>query len=405
MRPFTLAVLLLSAAVVITLIVVLTWAYNPTILVLIRGIVTSVTTTPVPSASLPPVELNPTLTDARYLFIPHYSMNPNTMSVVDTAQTPPMVLSTTIGLGTNDDASIAVTNRALSRLYVINYSGSISVLDISNIGSIQLLKVITVSSTTQPEMVYPDGACLSADESLLYVACNGTFSSETGSGGIAVVEVSTNTITNFITDAQLNGPDSVWLDVSGRFLFVSNANDAPTSVAVYDTVSQAVTDDFLLTTGLGTTQWLEKFVVNHENTWLFGMPYAVTGGVPSPFYAVDIQNASVYHIDTVYFYINQVVLSVDEQTVFACSYDDTNGSHLLVFDVSTPSNPSLAAHVALPSGAQAYGLQVDKTYVYVTDSNAPHLYLCSAATPYALQTTLTLGDNSYYPSQLINVQE
>ena len=211
---------------------------------------TDVSATPTPIITVPLPTPNPDLTVrySRYLYVPIYTY-PGTLSVIDTATNQVIAANKSLGPSPAADGSrFALLSFDEKTLYVTNYLGdSISVVNTTTLNLIAMIKLSDYR--TNLEMTKPDGACLSIDGSLLYVACNGTLISAP-SGGIAVFRTVDNSFVKFISgSSRVNGPSDLILDYNGDKMYICNYFDKPSTVGDFDknaTFCDKLTPTFLI---------------------------------------------------------------------------------------------------------------------------------------------------------------
>ena len=365
----------------------------------------SPTPTPFPTitTTLTPVSV---ITFSRYLYVPTNTATASYISVIDTYANPPIVVKKNVDIGaatnpTVNGSSYCFLTANQKTLFVTNYGGSISVLNVQDVNNISVTKVIVLASIpgASTEMITPDGGCLSHDEMYIHIACNGTLASTHPSGGIAVFQNTTGyPFVKFVTNALLDGPDSIIPARDGVNFYISNTYCVPSTISVWNWQTSAVSTLATFTDKNLGTQFLEKFAISQDGLWL----YAVAGfpaniGLPLTVISTvkPVEFESGYSIQN----CGQTCVSPDGGTVFAINILTTGGA-ITPIDITNPLYLNVGANVNLPASSQPYGITCDNQYLYVTDALTNNVYVYSNMAPYPYVETLDVGGVSYWTNDL-----
>jgi len=336
---------------------------------------------------------------SRFVYVPIFTY-PGTLSVIDT--TTNQVVASNINLGpspTSDGSRFALLSFDEKTLYVTNYQGdSITVIDTTTFNIIEIIKLSDFR--TNLEMTKPDGACLSIDGTLLYVACNGTLISAP-SGGIAIFSTVDNSFVEFIPgNSQLNGPSDLILNFNGDKMYISNYFDQPSRVSIMSLPDQSISTTGFKLSNIGqNTQFLSKISANPDNQYIYGIPpfptsqslslYVMFTNTVTP---TTITSHALAH--TSY----QTCVSPDGNRVFAINSVFGGGS-FCVFDVSDRKDPITGPTITIPGSFAPLGITCNSSFIYTTSTNSNGVSIFDINT-YALVTTLAVGNSGGFMNNL-----
>jgi len=336
----------------------------------------NVIVSPVVSVVSPTPTVVPTLKAAysRYLFVPTFT-NPGTLSIVDTQTIDPatstMKVTTGVSLGPlliSAAPFYATVNDTETLVYISNNLGSsISVLNISDISNIPSPDIILFSSerSQNPQMVLPNGSCMSIDGTLLYVACAGTVSSGTTSGGIAIFNTIDNSFNQFVSSPSFIGPSQVITNPDGTLLFVSNNYGTPSSIVVLSAITLTVVST--QTVGSGTT-FLERIAISTDGNYIYGIPKSPVAPTYLPLFFMTVNStfAVSQSANPLVSNCTQVCTNDDGDMVFAVSNVTSPPGSFAAISVKNRTQPLLIAAIPI-SKSVLVGITCDSNYIYITD--------------------------------------
>lgn len=365
----------------------------------------------IPRAPLGQVRMN------RYLFVPVYDSTPNTLSVIDAQAQPPRVVKSnfplTKGNVTTAGAACAFTNYQGNTLYVVNNDagGSITVIShADNMDLMQVSQVLSFSDITgiHPQMTAPDGGCLSRDETLLYVACNGSARTDV-SGGIATFRTLDGAFLTFVPASDVNGlmgPDDLILDATGDFLYVSNSLANPAHVGRYSLNLQQVVQKYELSVPSQVTGYVEKMALSISGDFLYAAA-ADPSGVSLPVFIISLNpqpfTKTITTVPDVCVNCNQVCINSSETRLYTVNYDN-KGSFVEVMDISNPLAPEYMTHLPLSSTSSSYSITCNDQYLFITDTQSNEVYVLDAGNAFEKKTTLKVTGASYWTNRLALVK-
>jgi len=336
---------------------------------------------------------------SRFLYVPIFT-SPGTLSVIDT-QTNQLVASN-VSLGPAhiaDGSRFALLSFDEKTLYVTNYQGdSITVVNTVTLSIVEIIKL--ADYRTNLEMTKPDGACLSIDGTLLYVACNGTLISAP-SGGIAIFSTINNSFVEFIPgNSQLNGPSDLILNFNGDKMYISNYFEQPSRVSIMSLPDQSISTTGFKLSNIGqNTQFLSKISANPDNQYIYGIPPFPTSQTLS-LYVMFTNTVTPTTItskplaNTSY----QTCVSPDGNRVFAINSVFGGGS-FGVFDVTDRKDPIRGVTIAIPGSFAPLGITCNFSYIYTTSTNNNGVSIFDIDT-YALVATLPVGNSGGFMNNL-----
>ncbi len=338
--------------------------------------------------------------DSKYLYVPIFSTSPCTLSVVDQATVPPSAVVT--GFELQDDSWCGQTAQSFdgNTLYLINYSGSLTVLNISDPKAIKLLAQVEFSDlpnlpTDTTEFAAPNSLCLSQDGTKLFVGCNGLLI-DSPSGGIATFDITKFPIVfeSFVSDPTLDGVEHVMTEASGQFLYCANYNATPATMRKYSIADQKVVSSFTLagSTDSNPTQQLQKVAMTKDGQWLFGIPYAPNQVLPLS--VINTSTGVVTQSSAVGSNCVSCTLSPDNQFLFVLNGDNI-APNFVVLDITTPTQPTVVTTISLPVDTIPGAIVVDELHVIVTDSASNNVLLFLNTAPYSLVASVDVGGWSY----------
>lgn len=365
----------------------------------------------IPRAPLGQIRLN------RYLFVPIYDTTPNTLSVIDAQAQPPRVVKSNFPLTKGDvttaGAACAFTNYAGSTLYVVNNDAGGSITVIQHADNMDLMQVAQVLSFSDiagihPQMTAPDGGCLSRDETLLYVACNGTARTDV-SGGIATFRTLDGAFLTFVPASEVNGlmgPDDLILDATGDFLYVSNSLANPAHIGRYNLNLQQVVQTYELSVPSHVTGYVEKMALSTCGDFLYAAA-ADPSGVSLPVFIISLNpqpfTKTITTVPDVCVNCNQVCINSSETRLYTVNYDN-KGSFVEVMDISNPLAPEYMTHLPLGSNSSSYSIACNDQYLFITDTQSNEIYVLDAGNAFEKKTTLKVSGASYWSSRLSMVK-
>lgn len=352
-----------------------------------------------PSPPTPPVVQAPNSPpDTRFRYVPVFGTSPCTLAVIDQQTKVPSVALKGYQLTDNSWTGETAINKAGTRLYLVNYSGSLTIIDISDSPQLRTIRHIEVSRMTNlpsstAQLAGMNSICLNAPETRLFVGCNGLLTSPLASGGIAIFDLGENdslTFNSFVTNPSLNGVEHVFDEPANQFLYATNYNASPATIAQYSLSTQTVTNVYQLP---DLSQQLLKIAHTRNGLWLYAVAFDPTV-TNAPLVIVDTTTGQV--IVTELKIGNRCImctLSLDNDTLFVLNSGPS--PTVCVIDVSNRMTPKLQSTLTLDTVVSPGAIAVDDRFMTITDSASNNITLYSPTAPFKLVAELDVGGFSY----------